>query len=206
MNEQDVLKLYTLLGDHGVQLWLDGGWGIDALLGRQTRPHKDLDAFVAFADLPTLTTVLSQQGFGLKQIWEENQWLRHVGPVPLISNPATGDEIATAFVLNDARGRELDCHVLHIDEHGYPTPAWRCRLAFAPDDLSGQGMIAGVPVQCLSAAMHMGTHTGYQLQAKDKQDLRHLHEQFGIAYPAELAYLRTEPAEEDDHATNASRQ
>lgn len=204
MNAQDVLELYTLLGDHGVQLWLDGGWGIDALLGRQTRPHKDLDAFVAFADLPMLARVLSQQGFGLKEIWEENQWLRHAGDVPLIGNPAMGDAVATAFVLQDERGRELDCHVLHIDEHGYPTPAWRCSLAFTPEDLSGQGSIAGVPVQCLSAAMHMRTHTGYELQAKDKQDLRHLHEQFGIAYPAELADLRTEPAEKADHAPSTS--
>lgn len=204
MNAQDVLTLYTLLGDHDVQLWLDGGWGIDALLGRQTRPHKDLDAFVAFADLPTLTTVLSQQGFGLKQIWEENQWLRHAGPMPLIGNPATGDEIATAFVLKDGHGRELDCHVLHIAEDGYPTPAWRCSLAFAADDLSGQGSIAGMPVPCLSATMHMRTHTGYELQAKDLQDLRHLHEQLGIAYPAELAHLRTEPTEETDHAHSAS--
>ena len=194
MNAHDVLDLYTLLRTHGVQLWLDGGWGIDALLGRQTRPHKDLDAFVAFTDLPTLTTVLSQHDFGLKQIWEENRWLRHAGDVPLIGNPATGDEIATAFVLKDVRGCELDCHVLHIAEDGYPTPAWMCSLAFAADALSGQGSIAGVPVQCLSAAMHMRTHTGYQLQAKDLQDLRHLHEQFGIAYPAELAHLRADPA------------
>lgn len=47
MEAQDVLELYTLLRDHGVQLWLDEGWGFDALLERQTRPHKDLDAFVA---------------------------------------------------------------------------------------------------------------------------------------------------------------
>ena len=30
-------------------------------------------------------------------------------------------------------------------------------------------MIAGSPVQCLLAAMHMRTHTGYQLQDKDIQ-------------------------------------
>ncbi len=194
MNAQDVLELYTLLGTHSVRLWLDGGWGIDALLGRQTRPHKDLDAFVAFADLPTLARVLSQQGFGLKQIWEENQWLRHAADVPLIGNPTTEDEVATAFVLQDGRGRELDCHVLHIAKDGDPTPAWMGSLAFAADALSGQGNIAGVPVQCLSVAMHMRTHTGYELQAKDRQDLRHLHEQLGIAYPAELAHLGINPA------------
>ncbi len=29
-----------------------GGWGVDALLGRQTRPHKDLDVLVLVDDLP----------------------------------------------------------------------------------------------------------------------------------------------------------
>jgi lincosamide nucleotidyltransferase A/C/D/E len=43
----------------GVQLWVDGGWGIDALLERQTHSHKDFDAIVAFEDLPALTRFLS---------------------------------------------------------------------------------------------------------------------------------------------------
>ena len=43
----------------GVQLWVDGGWGIDALLERQTHSHKDFDAIVVFEDLPALTRFLS---------------------------------------------------------------------------------------------------------------------------------------------------
>ena len=190
MKTEDVVELYTVLLDHGVQLWLDGGWGIDALLEHQTRPHKDLDAFVAFADLPTLTAVLSERGFVLKQIWEENRWRRHAESVRLIGRNEADDEVATAFVLTDAHGRELDVHVLDFDEHGVPTPLWDCDLAFLPDALHGQGVIAGVPVRCLSVAMHMRTHTGYALQEKDEQDLRRLHERFGVAYPDELARLK----------------
>jgi lincosamide nucleotidyltransferase A/C/D/E len=187
---EDVLELYTLLLEHGLQIWIDGGWGIDALVGRQTRPHKDLDAIVAFDDLPTLTTVLRRRSFVLKEIWSENRWLRHDGHVHLIGTGEPGGEVATAFVLKDALGREIDIHVLHIDEHGFPTPAWNCSVSFSPDALTGHGSIAGSPVHCLSAAMHMRTHTGYQLQDKDVQDLRRLHERFGIDYPEELAHLR----------------
>ncbi|WP_369334184.1 nucleotidyltransferase domain-containing protein [Amycolatopsis camponoti] len=28
---------------HPARVWLAGGWGIDALLGRRTREHRDLD-------------------------------------------------------------------------------------------------------------------------------------------------------------------
>ena len=46
---------------------------VDALLERQTRPHRDLDAVVALDDLPTPTAVFSQCGFVLKEIWGENR-------------------------------------------------------------------------------------------------------------------------------------
>jgi lincosamide nucleotidyltransferase A/C/D/E len=190
MDAHDVCELYTTLQEHGIQIWLDGGWGIDALLERQTRPHKDLDAFVALDDLPALAAALSQRGFTLKEIWSENRWLRHDGRVPLIGRGEAGGEIATAFVLKDAHGRELDFHVLLIDERGRATPVWECSLSFAPDALTGQGTVAGTLVRCLSAAMHMRTHTGYALQEKDIQDLRHLHERFGVEYLAEHAQLR----------------
>jgi len=191
MKAQDVLELYTLLREHGVQIWIDGGWGIDALLEQQTRAHKDLDAFVAFDDLPTMTTVLSRCGFALKEIWSENRWVRHDERVLLIGRNEAGNEAATAFVLNDALGREIDIHVLHVDENGNGTPTWECDLSFSPDALKGRGIIAGAPVHCLSAAMHMRTHTGYQLQDKDIQDLRLLHERFGVNYPQEHAHLQT---------------
>jgi lincosamide nucleotidyltransferase A/C/D/E len=28
---------------HQIEFYVDGGWGVDALLGKQTRPHADLD-------------------------------------------------------------------------------------------------------------------------------------------------------------------
>ena len=43
MNSADVINLYTTLEKLGVEIWVDGGWGVDALLGEQTHPHKDLD-------------------------------------------------------------------------------------------------------------------------------------------------------------------
>lgn len=191
MQAQDVLELYTVLQEHGVQIWIDGGWGVDALLECQTRPHKDLDAFVAFDDLPMLTTILSQRGFILKEIWEENHWLRHTGRVVLIGTGEMEGEVATAFVLTDALGREIDVHVLHVDQHGYGTPAWDCPVSFLLDALHGRGSIVGLPVHCLSPAMQMRAHTGYQLQDKDVQDVQLLHERFGIAYPEAHAQLRT---------------
>ncbi|HEX6737122.1 MAG TPA: aminoglycoside nucleotidyltransferase, partial [Vicinamibacteria bacterium] len=59
MRAEEVVALYALLAERGVRVWVDGGWGVDALLGEQTRPHKDLDALVPFDDLGMLTDVLA---------------------------------------------------------------------------------------------------------------------------------------------------
>ncbi len=193
MKGEDLIEIYASLLKHGVQIWIDGGWGVDALLERQTRPHKDLDAIVAFDDLPAMTAVLSERGFVLKHIWDENRWLRHEGRVLLIGTGETGGEVATAFVLKDALGREIDIHVMQFDEHGCGTPAWRSIVSFPADAFTGHGVIAGSSVRCLSAATQMRTHTGYPLQEKDIQDLWLLHQRFGVDYPEEHSHFRTNP-------------
>jgi lincosamide nucleotidyltransferase A/C/D/E len=37
---KDVVELCSYLGQINVEIWLDGGWGDDALLGQQTRLHR----------------------------------------------------------------------------------------------------------------------------------------------------------------------
>ena len=39
----DARTLYGALSAAGVRCWVVGGWGVDALIGQRTRPHKDLD-------------------------------------------------------------------------------------------------------------------------------------------------------------------
>ncbi len=183
MRAEEVIALYTLLVEREVRVWVNGGWGIDALLAEQTRPHKDFDALVLLDDLGTLADVLACRGFTLKEIWEENRWVPHTARLQLIGKARRGGgDVATAFVLRNGTGHELDVHALTFDDCGYAIPAWNADISFPSDALEGRGMIAGTPVRCLSAPMQMATHTGYALQAKDLQDLRLLHDRFGIPY------------------------
>src|SRR6478672_2893398 len=46
MSAEDVVAIVTRLQRAGLPVWLDGGWGVDALVRRQTRPHDDLDVVV----------------------------------------------------------------------------------------------------------------------------------------------------------------
>jgi lincosamide nucleotidyltransferase A/C/D/E len=46
MTAADVVEILGWLGTASVDVWLDGGWGVDALVGEQTREHNDLDLIV----------------------------------------------------------------------------------------------------------------------------------------------------------------
>ena len=50
MAPADVLELLDVLENHGIAVWLSGGWGVDALRGRQTREHADLDITISATD------------------------------------------------------------------------------------------------------------------------------------------------------------
>ena len=70
---EDVIHTYQLLETAGISVWLTGGWGIDALLGEQTRPHKDLDVIMLVDDVARMRELLGRDGYTLKEIWSENR-------------------------------------------------------------------------------------------------------------------------------------
>src|SRR5215218_631188 len=43
MTLAEVLVVLDAVEKVGCRYWLEGGWGVDALLGYQSRPHRDLD-------------------------------------------------------------------------------------------------------------------------------------------------------------------
>ncbi|MEI6309010.1 MAG: nucleotidyltransferase family protein [bacterium] len=169
---EDAISIYRSLTAHGIPAWIGGGWGIDALLRKQTRPHKDLDIIVRLDDVVPMRELLSSLGYHLKELWSENSWV--VDP--------RGVETPTAFVLQDADGREVDAHAMRLDDQGNGTPAWTNDegLIFQSEDLAGEGLIAGCSVRCLSPRMQLRFHTGYDLPKVQFQDLELLHELLSI--------------------------
>lgn len=177
VSAEDVIRLYQRLLENNIQIWLVGGWGIDALLGEQTRPHKDLDVIMLVDDVGRLRELLSHDGYEFGYLWEENVWTVDV----------LGAETATAFVLKDAEGRELDAHAMRLDADGDGIPAWDAEgRILKRQDLTGEGIIAGVTIPCYTPEMQMTCHTGYELPEKHLRDLELLHKKFSVAYPTEL--------------------
>ena len=187
VHAKDALSIYQHLVDNGIQVWLTGGWGIDALLGEQTRPHKDLDVIMLLDDVVRLRELLGREGYSLKELWSENRWATDAHQV----------RTATAFVLQDSVGRELDVHAMRFNQRGNGDPAWEKveGFIFTPQDLAGMGMVGGFAVRCVSPENQMFCHTGYEFPDKQFCDLELLHEKFGVALPDEYYRLRSQRPE-----------
>jgi hypothetical protein len=61
MTAQDALELYALFEKNGIAVCVDGGWGVDALIGRQTRLHADLDIAIEHRDVPRVRELLEMR-------------------------------------------------------------------------------------------------------------------------------------------------
>ena len=170
MDSESVLEVVAILADANVHVCLDGGWGVDALLGEQTREHGDLDLIVGAGDVATLRERLATAGFREKP-----------------------GGAATAFVLADARGREVDVHVVEIDARGYGSfvlPDGR-RWPFPPAAFAARGRIGAREVRCLSPDAQVQCHgQGYPPTENDLRDMERLQERFGVVLP--LALCRDE--------------
>ena len=60
---EDVVRVLDLLAAAGIEVWLDGGWCVDALLGEQTREHNDLDIAVRVEDRARYGEVMTAASF-----------------------------------------------------------------------------------------------------------------------------------------------
>jgi len=172
VSDQDAIRLYQDLVAQGIPVWIVGGWGIDALLGEQTRSHKDLDIIMLVDDVVRMREYLARDGYGLEMLWSENVW----------DVDANGVEVPTAFVLQDAEGRQVDAHAMRLDSQDSGRPAWEAEgLVLTPDYLGGEGEIAGVTVRCFSPAMQFLGHTGYDLPDAHRRDVQLICERFGLS-------------------------
>jgi lincosamide nucleotidyltransferase A/C/D/E len=147
-------------------VWLDGGWAVDALLGAQTRPHKDVDIILRVADLPKLRETLADRGFEIRTGGTESN-----------------------FVLADRSGLEVDVHAIVFDREGNGV----YRLAngsdwtFPASGFGGRGVVQGVSVRCLSPEVQVLCHAhGYAPTEKDFRDMELLQERFGVELPPRL--------------------
>ena len=168
MQSGDVTEILEKLELEGIDVWLNGGWGVDALLGRQTREHQDLDITIASSDAPVYKQLMSVAGFEVERVDNEFNW-----------------------VMVDAKGRHVDVHLVDLgtetlDEQGKAVYGSN-GLPFEVGSLDGRGTIEGRSVHCETPESQVRGHTGYDLNEKDYRDVVALCHRFGLPVPSSYA-------------------
>jgi lincosamide nucleotidyltransferase A/C/D/E len=160
MTAEQAVDLVKLFEQNQIEVTLDGGWGVDALLGEQTRKHADLDIVIMFIDSPRIRSLLEAQGY------------RDV-PRP--------DTREINYVLGDDLGHLVDIHTYTLDRVNHPEQG----LDYPLESLNGNGAILGHPVRCIDVENMVMFHSGYELDENDYNDVRSLCQRFGIDLPPE---------------------
>ena len=160
MTAADVIEVVRLFERHHLELCIDGGWGVDALLGRQTRRHADLDVAMPHRDVPQVRALLEARGY---------------------KDVPRGDTRDCNFVLGDDQGHLIDIHTYTFDAAG------RCIFGceYPCDSLQGTGTVNGHPVKCITPEWMVKFHTGYPLDEDDYRDVKALCQRFGLAMPTD---------------------
>lgn len=154
---RDVLRVLDLVA--GFDVWIGGGWGIDALIGHQTRDHRDLDLMHRHEHEHGVLEALAAAGFVETLDWR---------PI--------------RFVQTHEDGREIDLHPLVFQPDGSarqasPKPD---EPFIYPANCFTSGVIEGREVPCLSAEQQVHFHQGYAPSERDRHDMAQLREAFGI--------------------------
>jgi len=168
MTGAEVAGIVAYLEDAGIRIWLDGGWGADALIGEETRPHSDLDAAVELEKTNSAVAALAPLDFRVEV-----------------------DDRPTRLVLAASDGRRIDLHPLVFDEEGNGRQIGAGPnggdAVYPAQGLTGKGIVDGRTVACLTPELLLRHHAGYEPTSKDRHNVRLLCDHFGL--PTPRAYL-----------------
>jgi len=161
MNKETVVDLLKKSKLIGVDVWITGGWGVDALLEQQSRPHNDIDLFVQKKDAAAFIEMIRSNGYRETKMEysTDNQivWLN------------SDDSI-------------IDLHLFEYTETG--TLLFE-NIIYPADIFNGKGTIGGIIVRCMPAEAQVQYHHGYEQKEKDRHDVLLLCKTFGLPIPEE---------------------
>lgn len=147
--KEDLLKVLEIIDNTGIRYWLDGGWGVDVLVGKQTRKHRDIDINFDSQHTEKLIQILKEKGYEIVTDWS---------PVRIeLYHPDLSYIDIHPFVLNDnGTAKQAD-----LEGGWYEFEA----------DFFGSAFFSGRKIPCISAKGQKIFHTGYELREVDKHDI-----------------------------------
>lgn len=156
---EQVLGIYNLLKYFKINIWIDGGWGIDSLLQKETRFHSDLDIVIEVSNLKQSMKILETIGYILLETDDYREW---------------------NFVLSNGN-KKIDFHVIKFDKNGHGIYGPEENNEYYPNYAFGAvGRINNQDVNCISIQYQVESHSGYTLRDKDIMDMYNLSKMYKL--------------------------
>ncbi len=150
--KEDLENVLNLLDSLNIRYWIDGGWGIDILLGKQNREHRDIDVDFDGQFTEVLLEVLNAKGYTIETDWRPARIELH--------HPNLG---------------YLDIHPLIISRDGSAKQAGLNEDWYEfKREWFFHAVFEGRKIPCLSAEAQKIFHSGYTLREVDHIDLKNL--------------------------------
>lgn len=163
MNEHDIIVLLKEFEILNIPVWVGGGWGVDALIGSQTRPHNDIDVYVEKKNADSFIKILTSKDYSeVKMDYTTESHTVWQNP----SNHVVDFHIIE-FKADDAES-------LYFEGEAYPLVV-----------LDGTGIIGGISVKCFTAEAQLLFHQGYEHNEKDIHNVLSLCKAFELDIPEE---------------------
>jgi lincosamide nucleotidyltransferase A/C/D/E len=146
--EEDVLAALDLLQREHIQVWVAGGWAVDALAGRRLRRHSDLDLVLGSQDQAEVAARL----------------LAGAGFVQRADLHVSTRALPNRVLLTEESGRTVDLHVVELQSSPFVGALTT-------------GLIGGRVVPCLSAQAQLYLKALHAPRRKDLKDIRVLQQE-----------------------------
>lgn len=148
-SKEGLFAVLDVLEALGIKYWVEGGWGVDILTGRQNREHRDIDIDFDGRQEALLLEELKKTGYVI-----------------------TTDSCPVHIELHHPELGYLDIHPLVLSEDGTakqasPDGGW---YEFAANWFSS-AEFEGRVIPCFSAEAQKLFHSGYELREVDQIDL-----------------------------------
>lgn len=161
MTADEVLEILAIFREVGAMMWIAGGWGVDALVGKQTRQHNDIDVAFDTKQEEKIIDKFRSLGFFVED-----------------------DARPTRFVLRHIDGREIDMHPVVFGETGLGKQLVPNGKPFLyPKNAFTTGKINNETVPCLTAEQLVTFHLGYEPLEKDRHNMKMLNQYLNIPLP-----------------------
>lgn len=153
-DKENLFEILDLIDSLKIKYWVDGGWGVDILYGRQNRDHRDIDIDFDGQHTERLLQVLKERGYEITTDWS---------PCRLeLYSPELG---------------YIDIHPLEISSEGNarqadPDGGW---YQFEAEWFT-ETIFEGRKIPCISVQAQKLFHSGYELREVDKADIKKLDE------------------------------